>query len=299
MTAHEDPRPLVESSHPARPMAPRAQQPYDMRRLSYAGTFSDPRKVLTIRTMEWLTGKITLLRLVRRFEAMGPVEGLAFWQRALDLMRIEIRTPSEQLRHIPRTGAVVIVANHPHGLVDGLVMARLVMQVRGDFKILTRSLLTGIPEIEYHMVPVPFPHEEDALQKGLEMRRQAMDHLADGGVVILFPSGQVAVSETAFGPAVEADWNPFTAKMVIRSGATVVPIFFPGQNSRWFQIANLLSETLRQGLLLHEIAHAIARPQAPVIGAPITPEEVRGWSDNPRGFMAWLRERTLALRGAP
>lgn len=270
-------------------------KPMEMRRLSYSSTFSEPHRVLIVRLVEWLTGKMTLLRLVRRFEAMGRVEGLEFWQRALDLMGVPVETPPEQIAHIPATGPVVIVANHPHGLVDGLVMARLVMQVRGDFKILTRSLLTGIEEIAYHMVPVPFPHEPDALEKGLEMRRIAMDHLADGGVVILFPSGQVAVSDTWFGPARELEWNPFTAKMVMRSGATVVPIFFPGQNSRAFQIAHNLSFTLRQGLLLHEIVHAMNKPQAPVIGAPISPEELRAWSGNPRGLMAHLRGRTLAL----
>lgn len=269
--------------------------PYDKRRLSYAGTFDNPWKAGTIRTIEWLTGKLTLLHLIREFESRGPAQGEEFWQRTLDVMRIDLKTPDEQIARIPKEGPVVVVANHPHGLVDGLVMGRLVAHVRQDFKILTRSLLTGIEEIAYHMVPVPFPHEENSLQKSLEMRRHAMEHLADGGVVILFPSGSVAASETWFGPAVEADWNPFTAKMVLRSGATVLPIFFPGQNSRAYHIANKVSATLRQGLLLHEIAHALNKPQAPVIGDPLAPETIKEWSSNPRGFMAWLRETTLAL----
>ncbi len=272
-------------------------KPYDKRRLSYSGTFTNPRKVYTIRLIEWLTGKLTLLRLIRKFESQGAARGLAFWQRAIDVMRIDLLTPPEQVARIPKSGAVVVVANHPHGLVDGLVMARLVMQVRGDFKILTRSLLTGIEEIAYHMVPVPFPHEEDSLEKGLEMRRIAMDHLADGGVVILFPSGQVATSAGYLGPAIEAEWNVFTAKMVQRSGAVVLPIFFPGQNSRWYQIANKLSPTIRQGLLLHEVAFALNKPQRPVIGEPIGRDAIDQWSSNPRGFVAWLRERTLALKG--
>lgn len=270
-------------------------KPYEKRRLSYAGTFTNPWKANSIRVIEMLTGKLTLLRLIREFESRGPARGQEFWDRTLDVMGIDLKTPAEQIARIPKEGPVVVVANHPHGLVDGLVMGCLVGQVRQDFKILTRSLLTGIEEISYHMVPVPFPHEEDAQRKGIEMRRHAMDHLSDGGVVILFPSGQVAASETWFGPAVEADWNPFTAKMVLKSGATVLPIFFPGQNSRVYHIANKVSATLRQGLLLHEIAHALNKPQAPVIGAPIAPEVLREWTSNPRGFMAWMREQTLAL----
>jgi putative hemolysin len=190
----------------------------------------------------------------------------------------------------------VVVANHPHGLVDGLVMARLVMQVRPDFKILTRSLLTGIPEIEYHMVPVPFPHEEDSLEKGLEMRKISMDHLAQGGVLILFPAGKVATSTGWWGPAIEAEWNLFTAKMVQKSKATVLPIFFPGQNSRLYHIADKISPTIRQGLLLHEVVHALNKPQRPVIGQPVPPDEIAKWSGNPRGYLSWLRDLTLALK---
>jgi len=271
-------------------------EPYNKRRLSYAGTFTNPWKSTAIRAIEMATGKLTLLQLIRQFEARGPARGQEFWDRTLEVMGIDLRTPAEQIARIPKEGPVVVVANHPHGLVDGLVMGCLIGQVRPDFKILTRSLLTGIEEISYHMVPVPFPHEENAQKKGLEMRRHAMEHLKDGGVVILFPSGQVAASETWFGPAVEADWNPFTAKMVLRSGAAVLPIFFPGQNSRLYHVANKLSPTLRQGLLLHEISYALNKPQAPVIGAPIPPDEIAPWNSNPRGFMAWLRQRTLALR---
>jgi hypothetical protein len=98
-----------------------------------------------------------------------------------------------------------------------------------------------------------------------------------------------------FGSVVEKEWNPFTSKMIQRSKAQVLPIFFPGSNSRWYQIANQLSETLRQGLLLYEIAHAMNKPQAPIVGTLINRETISEWSHNPRGFMTWLRSETLAL----
>ncbi|WP_353473831.1 lysophospholipid acyltransferase family protein [Salipiger sp. H15] len=271
--------------------------PYDKRKLSYANTFTNPWKANTIRALEWMTGKIPLIRLVRRFERAGVPDGQDFWAQALRMMRIELQTPSEQIARIPAKGPVIVVANHPHGLVDGMILAELIGRVRTDYRILTRSLLTGVQEIAEFMIPVPFPHEATAREQSLEMRATAMDHLRRGGVIALFPSGVVASSGSMFGAAVEAVWNPFTAKMIQRSGATVVPVYFPGQNSRAYQIANRLSPTLRQGLLIHEVIHACGRPQTPVVGAPISPEEVRGWSGTQREFVAWLRERTLALKG--
>lgn len=269
---------------------------YDKRNLSYANTFTNPWKVWTIRVMELITGKLHLLYLIRKFERGGVKFGQGFWGDALDVMGIELQTPQEQINNIPKDGPVIFVANHPHGLVDGMVLAELIGRVRTDYKILTRSLLTGVNAIDMFMIPVPFPHEEDALQKNLAMRREAMEHLKDGGAIVLFPSGVVATSETAFGDAIEAEWNPFTAKMIHRSGAKVVPIYFQGQNSRAYQIANRVSATLRQGLLIYEVRHALYKPQAPVVGAPVDPDEIKQWASNPRGFVAWLREKTLALK---
>ncbi len=273
-----------------------AKRKYDMRRLSYAGTFKNPFKAGTIRVIEWLTAKIQLLSLIRSFEKSGAPFGAPFWPKAIRHMGIRIDTPAEEIARIPATGPLVVVANHPSGLVDGMIMAEMINRVRSDFRILTRSLLTGIPEVEEFMIPVPFPHEDNARELGLQMRADTMAHLKAGGVIILFPAGKVAMSETWFGPAIEAEWNVFTHKIVRSSGATILPIFFPGQNSRAFLIANKLSDTLRQGLLLYEIKRSLFKPQRPVIGEPIPASELAKWDGNPRGFLAWLREHTLALR---
>lgn len=273
---------------------------YDRRRLTYANTFESVVKAQTIRAIEWLTGKITIIRMLREFQARAPHKKENFWSEALDIMKIDLLTPKEQLGRIPAEGPVIIVANHPHGLVDGMVISELISKTRWDYKILTRSILTHIDEIAAsYLIPVPFPHEENSQQKGIEMRAAAMQQLADGGVVALFPSGVVATSETFFGPVVESEWNVFTAKMIRRSGATVVPIYFPGANSRLYQVANKLSATLRQGLLLHEIVAACKKPQAPVIGRPLRPEDMADQMRDPRAFMAWLRAKTLALKDDP
>ncbi|WP_171102825.1 lysophospholipid acyltransferase family protein [Ruegeria sp. HKCCD7255] len=270
---------------------------YDRRTLTYANSFDDAWTATAIRAIEWCTGKLTILRMVNKFEKSNEhYRGQKFWGGALNTMGIDLTTSQEQIARIPKEGPVVVVANHPHGMVDGMILAELIGRVRSDYRILTRSVLTGLDEAATSfMIPVPFPHDPEAQAKMLEMRGKAMDHLKEGGVVALFPSGVVMSSDDWFGPAIEREWNVFTAKMIRRSGARVVPIFFPGSNSRWYQIANRLSPILRQGLLLHEIVRSCNKPQSPVIGDPISDQDLELLERDPRGFMGWLRNHTLSL----
>ncbi|WP_338551182.1 lysophospholipid acyltransferase family protein [Roseovarius phycicola] len=269
---------------------------YDRRSLTYANSFDAPLTAFTIRAIEWFTGKLTILRMIREFERKGAPTGQPFWRAALGTMGIDLLTPQDQIDQIPKTGPVVIVANHPHGLVDGMILADLIGRRRTDYKILTRALLTGIDEVAAsYMISVPFPHEPDAQRKSVEMRAKAMAHLKEGGVISVFPSGVVASSDSMFGPAIEREWAVFTAQMIRRSGARVVPIFFPGANSRVYQVANRISATLRQSFLLHEVVKSCNKPQNPVVGAPIDEERMKLLESDPRGFMAWLRDHTLGL----
>lgn len=279
---------------------PRGPVKYTINQLSYADTFENPVLRFVISLMEWMTGKFTIVRWVRRFEKMGLPNDHTFFRQALDVMGVPLKTPVDQLAQIPKTGPVVVVANHPHGLVDGLVISDLISKVRQDYRVLTRSLLTELDDgAGQYMISVPFPHDSNAQEKGLKMRAQAMEYLNNGGVIAVFPSGVVASSDTFFGPAVEREWNVFTAKMIQRSGATVVPVKFSGQNSRWYHVANKISATLRQGLLIHEIANQKNTPQAPTVGAAIPPEECKKWKSDPRGFMTHLRKLTMELPSNP
>ncbi|QXT39693.1 lysophospholipid acyltransferase family protein [Gymnodinialimonas ceratoperidinii] len=273
---------------------------YDRRSLTYANSFPNPLVRYTIKAIEWMTGKITVIRRIRQFESLGEFKGQAFWPATMRVMGIDLQTPQHQLDRIPAEGPVVFVANHPHGLVDGMILADLIGRRRDDYRILTRALLTGIDEAASgYMISVPFPHEPDAQQKMLDMRAAAMAHLKAGGLISLFPSGAVAASDRMWGQPIEGEWNVFTAKMIRNSGATIVPCFFTGQNSRAYQIANRISPVIRQGLLIHEVVKSFDKPQAPIIGKPITPDEWQERIGKPREFMAWLRARTLSLGENP
>ena len=272
-------------------------QTYDRRTLTYANSFDDPWTSFAIRAIEWCTGKFKILRMVNKFERdNAEYRGQKFWRGALNTMGIELQTPLEQLQNIPAEGPVIVVANHPHGMVDGMIFADLIGRVRQDYRILTRSVLTGLDEAATSfMIPVPFQHDPEAQRKMVEMRAKAMAHLAEDGVVALFPSGVVMSSDSWWGPPVEREWNVFTAKMIRKSGARVVPIFFPGRNSRAYQIACQISPILRQGLLLHEIVRSCNRPQAPIVGKPLSDDQMKLLDESPRKFMAWLRAHTLSL----
>ena len=277
----------------------RIRRRYDRNALTYSNSFENPLKRAIIRGVEWMTGKVTIIRMIRQFEKVGPIEPSNFWAEALKVMGVRIGTPDDQVDHIPPTGPVVFVANHPHGMVDGMVLGALVNRVRDDYKILTRSLLTDIdPIAARYLIAVPFPHQSDAQEKMVEMRARAMEELQKGGLIVVFPSGVVATSRTAFGPVEEAEWNVFTAKIIRTTGATVVPCYFPGENSRPYQIANRLSNTLRQSLLLREIVRSRNATITPVIGPPLDAAVVEEGLKNPRRFMAWLRDHTLALKDA-
>ena len=271
---------------------------YDRRRLSYANTFKNPVQKKIIQSIELLTGQLKLLKCVRKFERIGIPYGQPFWSQALKVLDIKVETPEYQLKRIPKTGSLIVTANHPHGLIDGMVLAELIGKIRTDYKILTRSLLTGVDQIDNFMIPVPFPHEEMALEKNLEMRKRAMTHLKHGGCIVVFPSGSVAASESFWGPVIEREWNPFTAKLIQRSSAAVLPICFPGANSRSYQIANQISATLRQGLLIREVVNAMHKPQAPIVGDLVDRDEIKKWSNSPRKFMEWLRSVTLGLHSS-
>ncbi len=281
-------------------MDKKAQRPddyfalYDKSELTYANSFPQFYKRWFIKSVEWLTARVTLYRKMRRFEG-NRSEGAQFWQDVLDEMNIKLNIPTDEYNRIPRQGPLVVVANHPHGLIDGIVMGAILSKVRDDYQILTRALLVGVKRVEKFLLPVAFSHEENAVRRNVEMRQRALQALKKGHVIALFPAGTVSTSETFFGKPKEPEWATFTAKLIQHSGASVLPVYFTGSNTRLFQIANLISDTLRQSLLLFEIKAAFNRAQAPVIGEVIDSAVIAQYKNDRQGLMNFLREETLRL----
>ena len=206
----------------------KGERSYDMRRLPMRER-SNPVRSASIRALEWLTAKVQLLRLIRSFEKSGAPHGAPFWPKAIRHMGIRIDTPASEIARIPAYWSCGRRANHPRAWSMAWSWPRLVNRVRSDFKILTRSLLTGIPEVEEFMIPVPFPHEDNAREPGLQMRDETMAHLKAGGVIILFPAGKVGDEPRLVGQGGRGRVEGSTHKIVKSSGATILPIYFPAR----------------------------------------------------------------------
>ncbi len=225
-----------------------------------------------------------------------PAPGESFFQAAVRLLALDVQYDEKQLAKIPKTGGVVIVANHPYGVLDGIVLSWLVQKVRDDFLVLTNAVLLRAPEARNHLLAVDFAGTPEAMATNIASRAAARDHLAKGGALVVFPAGGVSTAPDRLGrrPAVDSPWQPFTAQLIQRAKVPVVPICFSGQNSRLFQIASHLSQTLRLSLIFHEVRKRIGTELPVAIGDPIAFEEMSTISD--RQLLAnELQRRTYAL----
>jgi putative hemolysin len=245
-----------------------------------------------IRLIELASGQRKVVRLYEAYrQAQRPAE--AFWQDAVRTLRLDLRFDRDPLRWIPAAGPHVVVANHPFGIVDGVILCWMVSQVRRDFKIMTHRVLYQAPEVREHIIPIDFSETREATLKNIAARRDAERILAAGGVLIVFPAGAVAMTKGPFGRAVDFEWKPFVAKMLLRTGADVLPVFFHGQNSRLYQVAGNISLTLKLSLLFHEAVNKIGSPVTVSIRDMIPNETLRRIGSR-QDVIAFLKAATFA-----
>src|SRR5271166_3548449 len=262
---------------------------------SYATATDPPLKRGLITFVEKATGQPKLKKMYLQNQRF-PRPDESFWQAAVRSLALDVRYDHNALMAIPKTGPVVVVANHPYGVLDGIVISWLVSKVRSDFLVLTNAILMRAPEIHGFILPIDFSETEEAQRTNLASRAAARAQLERGGVVVVFPAGAVSTAPDKLGlkPAVDGRWQPFVSQLIQRSKADIVPIWFGGQNSRLFQIASHLSLTLRLSLIFHEVKTRIGTSLPVVIGAPISFASLAALKDR-QALADDLRERVYAL----
>ncbi len=261
---------------------------------SYASA-DDPRfKRLVIQVIERISGQPELKRMYLEHQK-HPVPGESFWEASIRKLGLNISLNDDAIGEIPTEGPVILVANHPFGVLDGLVICWLIARVRKDFKVLTNALLNRAEEIKPFLLPIDFEETKAALETNIKTRAESKALLEKGGALIIFPGGTVSTTPHLLARrAKDPEWKTFTARMIVQGKAPVVPVFFAGQNSRLFQIASHVSMTLRLSLLFKEVHDRIGTDLTLRIGKRIPYDELKAISDRKK-LMEFLRERTYAL----
>jgi putative hemolysin len=265
------------------------------RDITYASAARTRTGRAVIRMLENATGRLALIRRAAGYDA-EIAQGRSFWDVIPARYGLSLHISGGDLAHIPRTGPLVVIANHPFGILDGLMMGHLLHRTRPDFRILANAVFRRAPALDSVLLPISFDDTRAAVALNLQTRARAIDYLAGGGAIGIFPGGTVSTAVTPFAHPMDPGWRNFTAKLIAKSGATVVPVFFEGHNSLLFQLASHLHANLRLGLLIKEFRARIDEPVRIVVGQPIAPDVLKA---DPNAMMESLRRATYALSPIP
>lgn len=262
--------------------------------ISYAHSAKTRAGRAVVRALENTTGRIRMIRRAEGYE-QEVAAGANFWDVMIERYGLSLEVMGGSLSNIPADGPLLTIANHPYGILDGLMMGHLLSHARGDFRILANAVFSKAEDIDRIILPIDFDQTKEATAQNVSTRKEALRYLAGGGAVGIFPGGTVSTSATPFGAPRDPAWRTFTAKLVAKSQAAVVPIYFDGVNSRLFQLASHAHPTLRLALLIKEFKRRVDEPVRVVIGQPIPREALEPYHKNPKAMMDFLRRSTYEL----
>ncbi len=268
------------------------------RDISYANSAETKGGRMVIKLMENTTGR---LRLIKRADGYDSevANGRDFWSVMVERYGLSLNVTGGSLSNIPRDGPLILIANHPYGILDGMMLGYILSQARGDFRILANRVFLKAEDLNEIILPVSFEASKEAMKLNLETRKSALNYLDQCGAIGIFPGGTVSTGAHPFSHPMDPGWRGFTARMVAKSNATVVPVFFDGHTSRLFQIASHLHSTLRMGLLIKEFKKRVDTTVNVVIGEPIGRDVLDPLAKDSRKMMDFLRKATYELSPKP
>lgn len=263
-------------------------------RFSYSRPEDPLLKKAVVCGIEKLSGQGFLKRSYLDWAGRGNARENIF-AAGIRLLGIKLDFDAAALAAVPSKGPLLVVANHPFGVADGLALGDLITRVRPDAKIMTHSLLCQPPEAARFLLPVDFGGTPQARQRSARTRLEAVQWLKDGHCVALFPAGGVATRQRPMkGPALDLPWHPFVSKLSSVPGVRVQPLFFHGQNSTLFHLASHTQYMLRVALLFRETLRQLGGAMPVSIGKAL-PGETLPHAEGKQAVADALRRLTYAL----
>ncbi|MCB5408464.1 lysophospholipid acyltransferase family protein [Pseudogemmobacter faecipullorum] len=238
---------------------------------SYSHPEQSPIRRRLIRIAERLSGQGRIEKLYRSWRAdPGRDRRAPLFAEAVRLLGLQLEFTRGDARLIPKTGGLLVIANHPFGIADGLALGDLITRVRPDVKIMVHAALCQAPEARSLLLPVDFSTGAAARRASAETRKAAADWLDQGHVLVIFPAGGVATAPRPLARhAADPAWHPFVTRLALRAGVRVLPVWFHGQNSRLFQIVSHYSYPLRVALIFRETLKRAKKPLKLAVGQPV------------------------------
>ena len=275
-----------------------AVRPNTTKDISYAFSAETKSGRALIRLMENSTGRLRLIRRARGYED-EVAAGRQFFSVMLERYGLSLEIVRGALDNVPKSGPLILIANHPYGILDGLTLGHILEQTRGDFRILANSVFRKAEEVNRVVLPISFDETREARALNIETRKKSFQYLADGGAIGIFPGGTVSTAARPFSRPMDPGWRSFTARLISKSGACVLPIYFHGHTSRLFQIASHMHTTLRMGLLIKEFGRRVDTPVRISVGDPISATCLAPYANDSKAMMDFLRKATYELAPDP
>ncbi len=220
-----------------------------------------------------------------------------FAQKVLELMKVDFSIHSKDIELLKSIeGPMVVVSNHPFGGLDALFMVIFLSQVREDYRIMANYLLKSIPEVSDKLIGVDPFENPTSTQNNIGPIKEAITWLKKGGLLGVFPSGEVASFKWKQKKIMEKPWSPTIAKLIQKTQPTVVPLYFHGKNNWIFQLAASIHPKLQTAMLINTLVRPSVKKIHYQIGKPISPEKIAEYKD-PESLIQYLYGKTYLLAG--